>query len=289
MIFLTCLFDAVSKWFDEAAWFQLIKWPFWFFVILIAFGGLYTAIFQKNTLLCRGITGALKLAVIYMFCIGVFLLIPPCMDFVKTLPFITFTEKKLTLVRLSSLFDSVFSDLPRNLVKLYFLLLCINFGAHLDYGGRNWLSWFGCQLITCILPVIVYKGLGKLVNFFLDFLTEKFQSFPNFFYTGIAICLLLPLIILMTMKCIFIVFRKSGNPTYSKIMQFLSGEGFGSLFFVTFFSELVLLIFLRVIHSWEMAEITLAAINPFAYILIMLMCIGTLLTYSMYFTQRKVG
>ena len=289
MNFLTCPINTIGDWLTKAAWFQIVKWPFWFFLVLIAFGGVYTAIFKKSTLLCRGITGALKLAMIYMFCIGVYHVFPACMKFATQLPLVSLAEETLTLTNPKDLLSHPFSDFPRNLVPLFGLLLCINLGAHLDYGGRNKLPWFGCQILTCTVSVILYRLLAKVIDFPLSILTDKFAGITNLFYLSIAILLLVPLAVLLTMKYMCIVFRKAGNPTYTKIMQFLCSQHFGSVPFVTFFSELVILIVLAVLHAGEMAVVPMASFNPIAYILIMAMCGGTLLVYSMYFTEHKWG
>ena len=292
MNFLTCLSsitDTIGGWFSDAAWFQAVKWPFWFCLILIALGGVYTARFQKNTLLCRGITGALKLALIYMFCIGFRQIFPECMKFVPSLPFITVTDETLTLIHPSSLFSHPFTALPQTLMKLFFLLICVNIGNHYDYGGRGKLPWFGSQIASCSIAMFAYDKLGDLFNFGINLLTEKFSSFGTLFYIALFLLFMLPLLSLVALKFIFIIFRKAGNPAYTKVMQFLSDKHLGSLFFVTLFSMLFILIFLVVINSWGMAEMTIADFCPFAYILIMLMCGATLLVYSMYYTERKFG
>lgn len=289
MNFLTCPINTIGDWLTGAAWFQIIKWPFWFFLILVAFGGVYTAVFKKSTLLCRGITGSLKLAMIYMFCIVIYRYFPSCMEFATKLPFITLTDKTLTLIKPQSLFDQPFSDLSRNLVMLYGLLLCVNLGGHLDYGGRNKLSWLGCQIITCAFAVLFYRLSAWLIHKVLSLFAGMFPGITNLYYISVAVLLLAPVAILITMKYLYIVFRKAGNPTYTKVMQFLCSQHFGSLAFVTFFSELVILIFLAIVNAWDMAVIPLASINPVAYVLITVMCCATLLVYSMYYTERKWG
>ena len=289
MNFLTCPIDSIGTWLTGAAWFQIIKWPFWFFLILVAFGGVYTAIFKKTTLLCRGITGALKLAMIYLFCFGVYRVFPSCMEFATTLPLITLTDQTLTLNNPMNLFSHPFSELPRTLVTLWGLLLCVNFGSHLDYGGRNKLPWLGCQVLTCVVAMLFYCGLAKFIGLALDMLAGLFPPIINLYFIFTALLLFVPLGILMTLKYIYIVFRRAGSPTYTKVMQFLCSQHFGSIPFVTFFSELVVLVFLVVINAADRAVMPLAQFNATAYVLTMLMCGATLLVYSMYYTERKWG
>ena len=285
MNFLTCMFDTIGAWFAGAAWFQAVKWPFWFFLILIAFGGVYSTCFQKTTLLCRGVTGSLKLAFIYLFCIGFRCLFPTCMKFVPNLPFITLSEKTLTLINPVTLLSHPFTELPQTLVKLFFLQLCINIGGHYDYGGRSKLPWIGSQIVSCTVMMLVYFFLA----FIFGYVAAKFSGIINILYMAVFILFLVPPLTLVALKFIFIIFRKAGNPTYAMVMQFLTSKHLGSLLFVTLFSMLFHLIFLVAIHIWDMAVMTVANFSPFAYILIMAMCGFTLLVYSMYYTERKFG
>ena len=71
---LSALFTTICDRFTGAAWFPNIQWPFWTFLFLIAMGGVYNACFKKNTLFCQGITGALKLAVVYMIAVGMYVM-----------------------------------------------------------------------------------------------------------------------------------------------------------------------------------------------------------------------
>lgn len=285
MELLSALFNAISDRMTGAAWFEYVHWPFWAFIVLIALGGVYTACIHKNTLFCRGITGMLKLTLIYLCYYGLYRLAPKAMDFVAEFPFLNITEETLTLVNPFSLFRHFFTDLPKNLVRLYWLLFFINFCGHVDYGGRSKSAWVCSQIFSCPIAVCVYELAGIPFSILFD----KVGLNINWLYIAVCILLLLPLSILMAMKYIYIVFRKSGNPTYSKIMQFLSGQGFGSLFFVTFFSVLAVLVGIIVLHLCGMASMVRANFNPVAYGLLILMCVGTLLVFSMYYTERKLS
>lgn len=281
---LSALFTAISERFTGAAWFELVKWPFWACVILIAFGGVYTASFRKNTLLCRGITGGLKLALIYLCCFWLHRLVPNGMKFVTEFPLMTITEKQLILDNPLALLLKPFSALPTTMVPLYFLLFSINACGSVDYGGRSKLAWFGSQLLSCPIGLGLYLIVGEFIVKIWTKLADV-----SWLYLIIGALLLLPLSVLMFMKLFFIIFRKAGNPTYAKIMQFLTGQPFGSLFSVTFFSLVSVLVFTLIINLWDMAEMTLARFNGGAYALIVVMCTFTLLIYSMYFTERKAG
>lgn len=281
---LSALFSAISARFTGAAWFEFVKWPFWACLILIAFGGVYSTSFKKNTLLCRGITGGLKLALIYLCCFGLYRLVPNGMKFVTEFPLLSISEKTLTLVNPFSLLKKPFSELPEAMVQLYGLMFCVNALGSVDYGGRSKLAWGGSQLLTCPIGLGLYLAFGYLFSMIWTKLADI-----TWLYLIVSVILLLPLTILLGMKLFFIVFRKAGNPTYAKVMQFLTAHPFGSLFSISFFSVLSVLVFVIIVNLWDMAEMRLARFNSGAYFLIVLMCTATLLVYSMYFTERKAA
>ena len=285
MEILSALFNAISDRLTGSAWFPYVQWPLWVFVILIALGGVYTACFQKNTLFCRGVTGALKLTLVYLCYYGIYRLAPNAMEFVKEFPFLNITKDTVTLVNPLTLLKSFFTDFPKNMVQLYWLLFFLNFCGHVDYGGRSKSAWTMSQFFSCPIAVCLYQLLGIPFATFFNWLGVDMK----WLYVAVSVVLLLPLGILMAMKYIFIVFRKSGNPTYSKIMQYLSGQGFLALFFVTFFSVLVVLTMLVIMHLYGMGSMARANFNHVGYSMLIILCSLTLLVYSMYYTERKLG
>ena len=138
---LSALFSAIWSRFTGAAWFEYVRWPFWTFLVLIAIGGVYQAKFGKNTLVCRGITGALKLALIYMVIVGLYIIFPSYMSRVSQYPFLSMTETTMTLVNPLGLFDRWKTTLPEVMVRLYFLLFLINTAGSFDYSGKGTVSW----------------------------------------------------------------------------------------------------------------------------------------------------
>lgn len=280
---LFALFSSFWRYLTGASWFQAVQWPFWVCVILLAFGGIYTARFQKNTLFCRGITGALKLTIIYLVLVLVYKLAPVFMSDVSEYPFLSSSESALTLINPLRLFDRNLGEVAEAFVRLYFLLFLVNIGGSFDYHGTNIASWLGSQIVSCGLAAFVYYYCTYYFSYFLGKLTENTDPM----YIVLAICLILPMCILMVMKIYFIVFRKSGHPTYAKVMQFLTAHKFGCLFSITHFSSLTLLAMLTTANSWGLGRIRLRNFHGFAYLLILLMCSATLYVFSQYYTERK--
>lgn len=277
---LSALFNAICDQFTRAAWFQYVQWPFWTFLFLIALGGVYNACFKKNTLFCRGITGALKLTVIYLVGVGLYVLFPSHMSTVSQLPFLSLTEKTLTLVNPLGLVDRLFTALPEVLVRLYFLLFLINTTGFFDYGGKNFLPWLGSQFLSCSIAMILYELITRPI--------VRYWPFSHvWLYLFIAGCLLTPLIILTVMKLFFVVAKKAGNPTYSTVMQFFTAQSFGSLFSVTLFSTLAVLAFLVIVSLCGCSRMSLTRFNWTAYTIILFMSTATLFIYSMFYTERK--
>jgi hypothetical protein len=280
---LKALFSAVWRYLSSASWFQAVQWPFWACLILLAIGGVYTARIKKNTLFCRGITGALKLTMIYLVVALLTKFLPEPMSEVCEFPFLTISETSLTLVNPLKIFDRSLGSPAEVCVRLYFLLFVINFGSYIDYRGPNPVSWFGCQVATCTASGIAYVAIAPWVNILL----RKFMDETEMFYIVIAGFLLLVLFVLMTMKLYFIVFRKAGNVTYGNIMKFLTSHPFGMLFSVSFFSFLTTVVMLIAINSRGIGRIRLSSFHGFAYLLILAMCGGTLYVFSQYYTERK--
>ena len=279
---LSALFSGLWERFTGAAWFQYVQWPFWAFLILIAIGGVYTARIRKNTLFCRGITGMLKLTLIYLVIVGLYRMIPSYMATVSQYPFLSMSESTLTLVNPLKLFDRPLGAIAELLVRLYFLLFLINTCGSFDYSGKNALSWAGSQLLSCAIAVGVYE----LVSVFGTMMLTRLHISPGLVHIIIAVCLLLPLLVLMVMKLYFIVFRKSGNTFYGGLTKFLTAMKFGSLFSITFFSEVCALVLLVMANFWGLGRVALADFSLIAHLLIAAMCTGTLYVFSLYYTER---
>lgn len=280
---LSELFSGIWERLAGAAWFQHVQWPFWAFLILIAVGGVYNARFQKNTLFCRGLTGALKLALIYLCSFGLYLIMPEHMSTVSQLPFLHFSESAATLVNPLGLLDRPFGAIAEALVRLYLLLFLINTCGSFDYYGKNPLSWLGSQVLSCGIAWVAYELVSSGVTIVL----AKMHVRTPLYYTIVAILLLAPLFILLLMKLYFIVFRKGGNPTYGVVMKFLTTQKFGVLFSVSFFSILSVFIFLVVANFYGIGRIALSKLSIPAYVLILAMCLVTLYVFSLYYTERK--
>lgn len=277
---LTTLFHAIGDIFTGSSWFQYIQWPFWTFLFLIAVGGVYTARFQKNSLFCRGMQGALKLALIYMTAVAGYVWIPSYMATVSQLPFLSASSQTLTLVNPLGLIDRWATELPRVLVRLYFLLFLINAVSSFDYSGKNPLVWLGLQIVTCAGAVVFYEAMSLLI--------ARLWIFPQYLlHNTVAILLLLVAFLMLALKLFFLITRKAGNHTYSVAYQFFTTQRLGSLFTTSFLSLLIVLVFLVALNLFGNSRMELANFNGTAFFLIGFMCMMTLAIYNMLFTERK--
>lgn len=278
---LTALFTAICDRFTGAAWFQYVQWPFWTFLFLIALGGVYNARFQKNTLFCRSLVGALKLTMIYLVAVGLHVAFPKYMATVSQLPFLSISEETITLVNPLGLLDRIFTALPQVFVRLYFLLFLVNATGSFDYSGRNLIPWLFSQFASCAAAILIYEAISLLT-------IRLWRLPPSWFYNIIAILLLLVATVMITCKLFFIVTKKSGNHAYSVTLQFLTGR-FGSLFTISFFSLLMVTLFLILVNSFGNGRMLLANFNRMAYFLICAMCTLTLCVFSLFYTERQPG
>ena len=279
---LSALFSGLWVRLTGAAWFQYVQWPFWAFLILLAIGGVYTARIGKNTLFCRGITGMLKLTLIYLVIVGLYRVIPSYMSTVSQYPFLSMSETTLTLINPLKLLDRPIGAIAELFVRLYFLLFLVNAGGSVDYSGKNALSWAGSQLLSCSFAV----GFYELGSYVVTLVLTKLHFSISLYHIIIAALLLLPLAALLLMKLFFIVFRKSGNAVYGGMMKFLTSIKFGTLFSVTFFSVLCALVVLVMANFSGLGRVALANFSWVAHFLITLMCTVTLYVFSLYYTER---
>lgn len=279
---LSALFSGLWDRLNGAAWFQSVQWPFWAFLILIAIGGVYTARIRKNTLFCRGITGALKLALIYLVVVCLYKLIPSYMTTVSQYPFLSMSESALTLVNPLKIFDRPLGTIAELFVRLYFLLFLVNTCGSFDYSGKNPLSWAGSQLLSCSIAV----GLYELITLTVAKILTKMHFSSGIYHIVIAVLLLAPLALMLLMKLYFVVFRKAGNQVYGGLTKFLTGMKFGTLFSVTFFSELCVLVVLTMVNIGGLGRLPLSGFSWVVWLLIGAMCTGTLYVFSLYYTER---
>lgn len=279
---LSALFSGLWSRLTGAPWFQSVQWPFWAFLITIAIGGVYTARIRKNTLFCRGVTGALKLTLIYLVIVSLYRMIPGYMSTVSQYPFLSMSESTLTLINPLKLFDRPAGAIAELFVRLYFLLFLINTCGSFDYSGKNALSWAGSQLLSCTIAVFLYELISGTITKVL----MKLHIPSGFYYLGIAGLLLVPAAILLIMKLCFIVFRKSGNNVYGFCMRFLTGMKFGTLFSVSFFSVLCTVLVLVLANSWGLGRMSIANFSWASFLMIAAMCTGTLYVFSLYYTER---
>ncbi|MBE6951357.1 MAG: hypothetical protein E7451_08495 [Ruminococcaceae bacterium] len=276
---LTTLFHTVGDSLTGASWFEYVQWPFWAFLIIIAVGGVYNARFNKNSLLCRGILGALKLAVIYMVAVAGHIWAPSFMSGFSQLPFLSVSKETLTLVNPLGLLDRWNTALPQVLVRLYFLLFLINAVATFDYNGRQFPTWVLFQTLSCTAAVVIYSAISAFLI--------KFWPFPlSWLYNIIAILLLLVFFLMLLFKLFFLLNKKPGNHAYTVLLQFFTKQKFGSLFTVSALSWLTVLFFLVVLNLFGMGRMAFANFNTAAFLLIGAMCTVTMYIYAKFFTER---
>lgn len=274
------LFTAIGDLFTGSSWFHHVIWPFWMLLSIIAIGGVYTARFQRNTLFCRGMQGALKLALIYMVVILGYVLIPSYMFTVSQFPFMSVTEETLTLVNPLGLVERWKTALPEVSVRLYFLLFLINAVGTFDYNGKNPLVWLGLQVVSCAVPVGIFEAISA-------FVIDLWPLPDSWLHNSLAILLVSVALTMLLLKLFFLVTKKTGNHTYSMAYQFFTTQRIGSLFTTSFLSFLIVLVFLVIVNLFHMSRMALANFNQTAFFLIGFMCMIALAIYNMLFTERK--
>lgn len=272
MSMLTTIGDILNA----SSWFQLVKWPFWTLVVILAVCGVYTARFGKKKLMCLGVQGALKLALIYMVAAAGYIWAPSIMANLSQLPFFSASEEALTLVNPLGLLDRWDTALPRVVVRLYFLLFFINAVSVFDYNPPNFLSWFFFQLLSGTISVVLYAALSSaIIRFWPGSLT--------LFYNALAILITLCFCLLLALKFYFTFIATNGNATFQSVHMFLTEQKFGMQFTVSAISFVFVVVYLVIAAIAGENRVELDSFNTIAFLLNGIMCTATLYIFSRYY------
>lgn len=276
---LSTLFTAIGDTLNGTSWFPLVQWPFWALMLLVAVGGVYRARFDKNTLFCQGIQGALKLICVYMAALMTGLFLDSFLPNLTYFPFLSISDKTLTLVNPLTLLDKWKTTLPQASVHLYFLLFFINLVSVFDYNGKNFLTWFLWQIVSCLFPVGMCFAFSFCFQSFFPVLTSLFPSVA-------AILLIAFGILILLWKVILLLFRKEGNHMFTVIYTFITKQKFGSRITVTYLSWLIASGALFLLDLVGKSKIALDAVNPIAFTMIGIMTTLTLYVFNMFYCKR---
>lgn len=273
---LTSLFTKFCDFLNGTSWFQLVQWPFWCLVIILALGGVYTARFGKRKLLTLGIQGALKLAILYMVATAGYVWAPSVMAKLSHLPFLTVSDEALTLLNPVGLLFKLSNSLPQMVVRLYFLLFFINAVSVFDYNPPNFISWFFFQLL--------FGGFALLIYAAVSFFIVKFWPGSNdLLYISLMILLLVVFTLILVFKFVFTFVVTGGNATFQSVYTFLTNQKFGLLFSVTAISFMIVVVYLVAAGLFGHARLELGSFNTIAYLLNGLMCTLTLYVFCRYY------
>lgn len=273
---ITSLFTTIGDILNASSWFQLIQWPFWSLLFILAVCGVYTARFGKKKLTSLAFEGALKLTIIYMIAAAGYVWAPSIMSKLSQLPFFSVSEEALTLVNPLGLLDRWNTALPRVAVRLYMLLFFINVVGVFDYKPANFLSWFFFQIVSGTLSVILYSGFSFSITWF-------WPGASDVVYKVIAVLLLLCFTIVLALKFFFTFISKGGNAAYQSVYQFLTTQSFGKQFSISALSFLIVVVYLVIAAMAGHNRMLIAAFNPAAFLINGVMCTVTLYIFSRYY------
>lgn len=270
------MFTRAGEFLNGTSWFQLIQWPFWCLVFVLAVCGVYTARFGKRKLMTLGFQGAMKLAILYMVAAAGYVWAPSLMENLSHLPFFTVSEEAMTLMNpLEVLFKSP-ETLPRTVVRLYFLLFFINAISVFDYNPPNFISWFFFQILSGTVAVVFYAAISST---FVRF----WPASKDAFYFVLMLLILVVFLLILVLKFFFTFIIKGGNATFQAVYMFLTGQKFGLLFTVTALSFVIVVVYLVIASLFGHARVPFGSFNTTAYLINGLMCTLTLYVFSRYY------
>lgn len=271
------LFTTIGEILNASSWYQLVKWPFWTLVIILAICGVYTARFGKRQLLCLGFQGALKLAIIYMIAAAGYIWAPSLMANLSQLPFFSVSEEALSLVNPLGLLERWDTALPRVLVRLYFLLFFINAASVFDYTNTpNFVGWLFFQLLFGGIAVVFYAALSSMV-------VRHWPGGPDMFCKMMAIILIAVFGLLLVFKFVFTFIIKNDSNAFQTVYMFLTTQKFGQQFTVTMLSFLIVLVYLVIASMNGHSRLELGSVNPVAFLVNGTMCVLTLYVFNRYY------
>lgn len=273
---LTSLFTRFCDFLNGTSWFQLIQWPFWCLVIILAICGVYTARFGKKKLLTLGFQGALKLAILYMIATAGYVWAPSFMAKLSHLPFLTVSDEALALLNPVGLLFKLSKTLPQMVVRLYFLLFFINAVSTFDYNPPNFISWFFFQLLSGGIALMIYAAVSFL---FVKFWPGSLDKV----YIALMILILVFFSLILVFKFVFTFFIKDENATFKSVYKFLTSQKFGLLFTVTALSFLIVVLYLVIAGLFGHARLEFGSFNNIAFLMNGLMCTLTLYVFSRYY------
>lgn len=221
--------SEIGGYFSSAAWYPMVKWPFWVLLFTVAAGGVYCARFGKKTLLCRSVSGTLNLCGIYQAAFILYTRFGSLRSIPFTLPFLNVTEESVSLMNVLELDLSVLAPM---LLQLMFLQLLVDFVEHLNPGGKTFLSWLLSQLITVLVSLGFYLVIIAGCHFLLPCIGGQYAIIP----VALAGLVFLGMV---CAKLIFTVVLESGNPDFKKAYDFFTGHKVGSLLTVSIQSFLL--------------------------------------------------
>ena len=270
--------SEIGSAFTGAAWYPMVKWPFWVLLFTVAAGGVYCARFGKKTLLCRSISGTLNLCGIYQAAFILYTLWPTTRKLPFTLPFLSVTEESVTLMNALTM---DLATLAPMLLQLMILQLLVDFVEHLNPGGKTFFpGWVFSQIVTVLISLSAYLVGTAGFCFLLPCVSGKFAIIPVVIAAAVF-----PL--MLCGKLIFTVVLESGNPQFKKPYDFFTTNKIGSLLTVSALSFLLTSGVFIVLFTTGHSKLTFASTNLFGMVIVLGLVELAEFIFSMYYCGKK--
>lgn len=275
---ITSLFNYIRDYLNATSWFELIQWPFWTLLIVVAYCGIHTAQFGKGKLLTLSFQSVLKLVLIYMVATLGYVRYPGLMANFSQLPLFSASETTLSLVNPIGLAGQSLTAFFHAFARLYFLFFCISIAGIFDYPTKNPLTWVVFQGIFVGGAVFVYAAISYVVRLFV--------RDAVYVINGVFVIAILAIYVVHTIFRVYFTFiNKNNNENFQKYNKILTEQKFGSQLTVSFISTLIVVVGIVIATVTGVDRMEISSFNYMAFFVNALMCTITLYIFNHHYVR----
>lgn len=212
------IFQTISDFSRGTDWFYVLKNTFFICVTVLFLGGVLRLMFGRGSNIVRAVSACITLAMMYLFAVILYVLIPQARSPIAYLPFISASQESFSLWDIHNL--SV-TALCAQVLQLFFLSFLINLAEALIPQGDKILTWYGYRLLTVFICLAIYMGIRNLVNIFLP---EIFGSWAPYILIAMWIFILLTGLLNLLITAVLAVAKPMVAALYAFFFTNLFGQ-----------------------------------------------------------------
>lgn len=275
---ISSLFVCIGDFFQNSAWYAMVKLPFWTLLFTVAAGGVYCARFGKATLLSRGISSTLCILSVYLGAIMLCTYCPSLRSSIN-LPFLALSDENAMIMHPFSV--AIKNAAPVTL-KMMILVFLINGADSFCGGGKTFFSWILAEIAAMFFALIFYVLFLEGINMIMPWVFGRFAWLLVLF--NIALCVSAILAKFFFTKCTSTV-----SPYYVKANTFFTTHRMGTLLSTSAMTFLFTTILMVIFHSRGENVVSFISVSRTGLGILMFMVLGVQFIFEIYYQDRKVG